>query len=264
MAAPLDTLTPSLSLADLSRGGEPRPPRLLIYGTKGIGKSTLAASAPSPVFLDVEDGLTSIPVSRWRIFTFEAALDAIEVLLRRDAHEFQTVAIDSLDHMERLVWAAVCRSYGVDTIEKVEKGYGRGYVIALDLWRDFLAGLEALRDQCGMGVVMIAHHEIRRFDSPESEPYDRYQLKLHKLAAGLVQESVDAVLFANYRISTVEKDVGFNKKVTRAVGGGARALHTTERPAWSAKNRYAMPDSLPMEWSAIAEHVPFYTAKIPL
>ena len=34
------------------------PPMLTIYGGPGIGKTTLAASAPDPVFLDLEHGTT--------------------------------------------------------------------------------------------------------------------------------------------------------------------------------------------------------------
>jgi len=57
-------------------------------------------------------------------------------------------------------------------------------------------------------------------------------------------------------ISTVKSDVGFNKKVTRALGAGERLLHTAERPAFLAKNRYALPETLPMSWAALAEAMP--------
>ncbi|MDO8605938.1 MAG: AAA family ATPase [Phaeospirillum sp.] len=100
-------------------------------------------------------------------------------------------------------------------------------------------------------AIQIAHTEIKRFDSPEHEPYDRYIIKLHARAAALMQEHSDAVLFANYRISTVKSDVGFNKKVTRALGSGERVLYTAERPAFLAKNRYGLPDVLPLSWEAV-------------
>jgi hypothetical protein len=105
-------------------------------------------------------------------------------------------------------------------------------------------------------VVQIAHTDIKRFDSPEHDPYDRYVIKLHARAAALLQEHSDVVLFANYRISTVKADVGFNKKVSRAVGSGERVIHTVERPAFLAKNRYDLPDTLALEWSAFAQAMP--------
>ena len=110
-----------------------------------------------------------------------------------------------------------------------------------------------------MTVIQIAHTDIKRFDSPEHEPYDRYVIKLHARAAALLQEHSDVVLFANYRISTVKSDIGFNKKVTRALGSGERVLYTAERPAFLAKNRYSLPDSLPLSWAAFAEAMPHFT-----
>jgi len=107
-----------------------------------------------------------------------------------------------------------------------------------------------------MTVIQLAHTDIRRFDSPEHEPYDRYVIKLHARAAALLQEHSDVVLFANYRISIAKADVGFNKKVTRAVSSGERVLYTTERPAFLAKNRYGLPDVLPLDWQAFAAAMP--------
>ena len=64
------------------------------------------------------------------------------------------------------------------------------------------------------------------------------------------------MLFANYRISTVKSDIGFNKKVTRALGAGERVLYTSERPAFLAKSRYGLPDVLPLSWDAFAQSMP--------
>ena len=47
----------AISLASLRRSGAALPPRLLVYGVAGVGKTKLAADAPRPVFLQTEDGL---------------------------------------------------------------------------------------------------------------------------------------------------------------------------------------------------------------
>ena len=140
--------------------------------------------------------------------------------LYTEPHDFKTVVIDSVDWLEPLVWAKACRDNGWASIE--DAGYGKGYVAALTFWRQYIDGLNALRDDRGMTVIQIAHTDIKRFDSPEHDPYDRYVIKLHTRAAALLQEHSDVVLFANYRISTVKADVGFNKKVNRALGSGER------------------------------------------
>jgi len=244
----------ALSLASLNRTTALKPPRILIHGVHGVGKTTFAAGAPDPAFILTEDGLGTLDVPHFPLArTFDEVMQALAALYTEE-HAFRALVIDSVDWLEPLIHAKVCKDQGWSSIE--DPGYGKGYIHALDLWRQYIEGLNALRDDKGMTVVQIAHTDIKRFDSPESEPYDRYVIKLHTKASALLQEHSDVVLFANYRISTVKSDVGFNKKVTRALGSGARLLHTAERPAFLAKNRYALPDTLEMSWGAFAEAMP--------
>jgi hypothetical protein len=219
-----------------------------------VGKTTFATSAPGVVVVPTEDGLGNIQVPHFPLAkSFDAVMEALAALYT-ERHDYKTVVVDSVDWLEPLVWQRASKDNGWGSIE--EPGYGKGYVAALDLWRSYLEGLNALRDERGMTVIQIAHTDIKRFDSPEHEPYDRYVIKLHARAAALLQEHSDVVLFANYRISTVKSDIGFNKKVTRALGSGERVLYTAERPAFLAKNRYGLPDVLPLDWQAFAAAMP--------
>lgn len=245
----------AISLSSLKRTSDRKAPRFLVYGTAGIGKTTLGMNAPAPVFIQTEESEVSCPTFGL-LRTYDEVMEALAALYG-EAHDFKTVVLDSLDWLEPLIWRETCRVNGWANIEAA--GYGKGYIAALEQWRAMLDGFNALRDERGMGIVMLAHCEIKRFDSPETEPYDRYQIKLQPRASALVQEHVDCVLFANYRVSTVKTDLGFNKKATRGVGGGDRLIYTNERPAFLAKNRYALPDSLPLDWSALASSIPFYT-----
>jgi hypothetical protein len=244
----------ALKLTRLAQASAPRPPRITVFGVAGVGKTSFAAAALNPVFLLTEDGLGMREVAHFPLVrTYDDCIGHLAALYSEE-HDFSTVVVDSLDWLEPLIHTRACRDNGWSSIE--EPGYGKGYVAALALWRQYFDGLNALRDERGMTVVQIAHSEIRRFDSPEHEPYDRYGLKLHARAAALVLEHSDAVLFANFRVATVKADVGFNKRVNRAVGSGERLIHTTERPAFIAKNRYALPDTLPLDWDSFARAMP--------
>lgn len=240
------TTAPRMSLASIKRGVTSAPMRVLLYGPEGVGKTTFGADAPAPIFLGTEDGFGLLDVARFPApRAWREVLDALTVL-ERDAHEFRTLVLDSLDWLEPLVWAEVCRTNGKRDIEAF--GYGKGYIAALDTWRVLFAGLDRLRRAKGMHVVLLAHAKVARFNNLEGSDYDRFTLKIHEKAAGLAKEWCDAVLFANFAGILVAKDDN-GKSKGKAVGTPVRTLYTERRAAFEAKNRYALPPELPLSWA---------------
>lgn len=221
------------------------PPRIVLHGVHGVGKSTWAAGAPSPVFILTEDGLTSIDVPHFPLATtLEQVWTALD-LLQKEEHDYKTVVLDTVDWLERLVWAQVCQCHGVKNIEDL--GYGKGYTQALLHWERLFKELNKLRES-GMAVVVLAHNEVKTYSPPDSDPYDRYQIKLHRHAATMLEEWADLVLFANFKVYV---DVDSKK----AVGGNDRIIHTTPRPAYRTKSRYALPDTLPMDFTILIKEI---------
>ena len=179
-------------LETIQSGRQSKPPRVLLYGVEGIGKSTFGSEAPKPIFIQTEDGLDEIDCDRFPLATtFDDVVAALKTLAN-EKHDYESVVIDSLDWLERLVWDKLCQQYAVESIEKVDGGYARGYMHALSLWREVLDLLGTLRSR-GMVIVLIAHSKVERFEDPESSPYDRYSPRLHKHAAALIKEWCDAV-----------------------------------------------------------------------
>lgn len=256
----------AISLQTLRRGAVLEPPRLMIYGTHGWGKTTLACGAPDPVLIQTEDGRGLLDVPSWGpLHTYGEVVEAIGALATED-HSFKTAILDSLDWTEPLVWQEVCRANGWSSIE--EPGFGKGYVATGDAWRYLFDGLDTLRNDRGMTIILVAHCEVTNYKSPDCEPFDRYSVKLHKRASAIVQEHVDCTFFANWRTSIVKDKVAGNKDGrARGVGGGQRVLYTEERPAFLAKNRFSMPGNISIPddpaqaWPALAQHIPFFTPK---
>src|SRR5215213_2130623 len=89
------------------------PVRVFLYGESGVGKSTLAAGAPSPIWLDTEDGSARLRVARYPFREGKgghvprsyvdvlAALDDLAI----SAHTFETLVIDTVDRLEKMIWA---------------------------------------------------------------------------------------------------------------------------------------------------------------
>jgi len=237
-------------LEQVQRGKVAAPRRTLMYGVHGVGKSTFGSMAERPVFIQTEDGLGNIECERFPVAGKYADVIAALAELYTEPHEYQTVVIDSLDWLERLIWADVCQKRGVESIEDI--GYGKGYVFALTNWREVLAGLDALRNERGMHVILIAHAQIEKFANPETDTYDRYSPRLQKLASALVQEWCDEVLFTTYRIHTKTTNEGFDRKRVQGIGTGERIIRTTERPAHVAKNRLNLPDEISLDYGIYA------------
>lgn len=240
----------AITLASLAKN-QTKPPRVIVYGDAGIGKTTFAASAPNPVFIQTEDGLGDLDAVAFPLAkSYDEVLEALGSLYVED-HDFRTVVIDSLDWLEPLVWDKTCETLKIASIEAA--GFGKGYVEALKWWRRFFEAVTSLRDARGMTAIMIAHSQVVRVEDPMQPAYDTHDLKLHKRASAVASEFSDVILFAAQKTLTTTEEVGFNQKRTRAITTGARVVHTQGSPAFTAKNRYRLPSELPLSWEAFAQ-----------
>ena len=238
---------PRMTLASISSTRQiNRPLRIALFGVPGIGKTTFAAQAPSPIFLCVEDGAGFIdgktfpqPLSWLEVF------EAIETLLREE-HPYKTLVIDTLDALESLCWTHVCRTQGGGKHRSIEDfGYGRGYQHAVEAWEELLDRLAELQRRRGMHLILVAHAVARDHKDPDHEAWRRWDLKLHSKSADTISGWVDAVLFAAPEM--VAKKDGLK---TRGFATGERLLHTAAAGAHNGKNRYGLPEVLPLEWGA--------------
>jgi len=225
------------------------PPRILLYGPEGIGKTTFGASAPAPIFIPTEDGQSQVGCARFPLATKLTQIDDYLNTLLREDHKFQSVVIDSADWLEKLIFDAVCERFGVSVIEKADGGWGNGYKHALNSWSELLSKLEQLRRLKGMAVIFLAHSDIRPVRDPESATYDQVVPRMQKLAVTMVTEWVDAIFYATRRIRTEKEG---DRTIAHAIGanGGERIMKTTGGPGRVAKNRYNLPDELPLAWDA--------------
>jgi GTPase SAR1 family protein len=238
----------------LISGKVSKPQRVVIYGPEGIGKSTLSAAFPEPVFLDTEGGTIHLNVTRFpKPETWEDVQSFVSQL-SQTKHGFKTLVVDTVDWLERLLVEHICRKSHKDGIE--DFGYGKGYTYLAEEFSRFLQSLEALRES-GMNLVMVAHSTIRKFEQPDAAgAYDRYELKLSKQCAPLLKEWCDLLLFVNYFTKVTEKD-GKQK----AVGGKERRIYTSHCAAFDAKNRHELDDVLPMAFESIAHVIPATISK---
>jgi hypothetical protein len=240
-----------MSLAKMVRTGlHRRPLRITLYGPEGVGKTSFASGAPKPVFITNEDGgalldLAAIVVESWR--DVQAAIRA----LREERHEYQTVVLDTVDHLERLLITHIEQREEAPNIEAVGGGYGKGWEMVRQEWGRALDELDKLRER-GMHVILLAHADSRTVKNPSGPDYDQWGLRCNKKSAALLCEWPDAVLFANWEITVKTTERREDKALLGRgkVRMGDRVVYTERSSGQIAKHRFgeSFPKELDLDW----------------
>lgn len=230
----------------INRGMLPTAKKVVVYGPEGIGKTTFAAQFPDAVFIDTEGSTNDYDVARFPApSSWQMLMDEVREV-KSNPGMCRTLIIDTADWAEHLCEKHVCQHGQVQSIEGF--GYGKGYTY---LREEFGRLLNELTDVVGAGinVVLTAHAQMRKFEQPdEMGAYDRWEMKLSKQVAPIVKEWANMILFCNYKTFVVKE----NKNAAKGKAqGGQRVMYTTHHPCWDAKNRYGLPEILPLDYEGI-------------
>ena len=217
--------------------------RLIFYGPPGIGKTTFAASAPSPIFIQTEDGMALqkglenanvLPLCK----TTKELDDYLDALAK-EKHDYKTVILDSLDFAEDLKRKELCKKHDKESLQDFgwQSGFGK-----VTLWfSNVIDKLDLIREK-GIHIILLAHEEMSKVPSPDMDSYLSYSLKIHKDPAKLFESWADEIFFANFKVFTREdKD-----KRTKGIGGKERVFYTQNRVTHLGKNRLS---GMPYEMS---------------
>ena len=232
-------------MLNITKGKIDRAQKVVIYGSEGIGKSSLAAQFPNPLFIDTEGGTAHMDVRRIeKPQSWEEMLSVVkEVAAAKDV--CRTLVLDTADWAEQLIVSYLCTKYKQNSIESF--GYGKGYTYLGEEFSRLLGALDTVLAS-GVHVVITAHAKMRKFEQPdEMGAYDRWEMKLSKQVAPLLKEWCDILLFCNYQTFVVTSENN-----TQKAQGGKRVMYTSHHPAWDAKSRVPLPEVLDLDYKHIA------------
>lgn len=239
---------------EITRGVQRGAQRVCIYGPEGIGKTTLAAQFPNPLFIDTEGSTRHIDVARLPDPTSAAQVEQeIHWVADQPTLPCLTLVIDTADWLEKLIKQQVMDQLQIKSMEQMS--YGKAYVYVWEAFGRMLSACDRIIKR-GVNVVFTAHAALRKFEQPdELGAYDRWELKLQNSAksniCAMLKEWADLILFCNYEIHTYKTE---DDKVKAS--GGQRVMYTSHHPSWDAKNRHGLPEKLPMDFSGIAHIFP--------
>ena len=260
MTPPTRSQTTNTARVSLGAIAESSGSRIVLYGTGGIGKTTLACMMPGPVaFVDADESLPDlkqklkkgkmpapviVPASNWS--TLKSSLQS------GGWEKIKTIVIDSATKTEEWCIAHVLRTVRSDsdaTVTSVEGyGYGKGYKYVYEEYLKLLSWLDAhVRE--GRNIVLIAHECTANYPNPRGPDYPRYEPRLMDKPNNSIRHKVkewsSSTLFMSYDLDVVKE--GKKDKKGKAVMGGSRMIYTAEQAFCMAKSRTADEEQIAVE-----------------
>lgn len=238
-----------MSIMDKISKPKDRPVVVTILGDAGMGKTSLAATFPKPIFIRAEDGLQAIPEeNRPEAFPLinnsDELWEQLQALIKED-HDYQTVVIDSVTSLERLFIQhvmdedkAMNPKKPAKSINQAMGGYGAG-LSAVGLMHQRVRKAAGILVDKGIHVVFIAHADTETLELPDQDPYTRYALRLSKKSVAPYTDEVDVVGFI--KLQTYTMGDGEKKK---AISDGTRVLICHAAASCVSKNRYGITEEL--------------------
>jgi hypothetical protein len=217
--------------------------RILIYGTGGIGKTTIAASAPSQVvFFDLDESLGKLKID-CPVVSVASWLNFRAALQKDWPASVRSIVIDSISVAEEMCIKHVMQTVKVgNALPETLEDYGFGKDVRY-VYEEFIKLLPDLdrHFRLGRNVILIAHECKPEEVNPGGMNYLRFEPRLRTSKRGensirfKVKEWCDFVARVEYDsvVGSDSKKVDFKK----ATGCGTRTMYLSEMPHFMAKNR---------------------------
>lgn len=234
----------------IATAGKPadRPILVTLCADAGMGKTSLAAAFPKPIFIRAEDGMQAIPSDK-RPDAFPLISNAKTLweqlgAVIHEPHDYQTLVIDSVTSLERLFIAEVLeQDPKAKSINQALGGYGAGPAAVAAMHQRVRKGAGLANEKRGMHVVFVAHADIETMRLPDADDYMRYSLRLPTKSQPPYVDDVDLVGFL--RLVTYTKGEDGERK--KAISTGDRELVCHAVASNISKNRFGLTEPLPFK-----------------
>lgn len=221
-----------------------RPVIATITGDPGVGKTSLAATFPSPIFIRAEDGLQSIPEDTrpdaFPLLQSPSDLWDQFTALINEEHAYKTLVVDSVTELETMFGRHVVESdpKKPKSLAQAQGGYGAGFQAVATMHARVRRAAQVLND-AGMHVIFIAHSDVSTIEPPDGDSYTRYDLRLHKKSMTHYVDNVDMVAYLRLQMFT--HGDGDRKK---AISDGTRQAICHTSASNISKNRYGIEEPI--------------------
>ena len=238
---------------EISKGKKKKALKIGAYGQGGSGKSYFARNA---LIADFEGGLSEIDCESVNLVGRSTSdlLDFFKYVYANHKDIKQdTIAIDSIDYVEKRVHAEICEDREVESgsINDKDLGYGVGHQMSMSRFVKLLKPLDHLRD-LGFNILIISHAKVAEIKDPNLDPYDRWDLALERNMRSYIREWLDILCYVSLETFTKKQEsTGFGATKFKPTTTGRRLLNIGNNPSYESKTRVALPDKLDLEWRVL-------------
>ena len=238
---------------------EPRASFFILLSAPGMGKSSLAAEFPSPVFMcdSMERGIEALkerslvpddvavlpPIDTW-----DDALSCLRELATHD-HPYKTLVIEGVAGYQKLCFDYVCNKDYQGNFSGQGDGFYSYYsgpkVAGKRYFPEFSNRIEAIRDR-GIIVIMTGHTSVKTKANPGGSDYMAEIVDCEVEVWNSMHRSSDAILVMADDVSVNTKALKPKLKST----GHTRMLQCVAGGAYGGKNRWNLQDPIPTGESA--------------
>lgn len=217
------------------------PPKILLYGQEGVGKTTFAAKAKKPIFIQTENGFgTKCSADAFPLVTsYDMFLDCLDALIK-EKHDYKTLVVDHMDMIEHIMQREEIADSNktantrVKTIMKAAGGFGNGPVAVNNYLLDqVLPRLDELWLSKRMTIMLLSHCSIEKVADVSGVKSKTYAPSMDPLFSTSLRNWADCVLFARIAIGAK---------------GEERVLCCQPSTTYFAKNRYFDDDAFPFDY----------------
>ncbi len=216
-----------------------------IFGDPGLGKTSLAATFPEPIFLLFEDGLKSVNPKPASFPLCNNSADAFGYLqmLRKEDHSYKTLIVDSVSQLDEVFTSEIlAEDKSAKSFPASHGGYGAPYTMLSSRHGRIRRYAEALMREKGMHIVFIGHSELEDVNPPDgSGQFNKYSIRLSKKSRCHYVDNVDLVGFLklDYFIKGEKTD-----KTKKALDDGSRVLICHATASNISKNRLGIDEPI--------------------